>query len=187
MTLRRSRRRAFTLIELLVVMAVIGVLVALLLPAVHAARESARRIQCSNNIKQIGIAFHSYHDQYDCFPPGQLTTPQLEGSQNFWSIAVLPFLEQGSLANSYNFNIGLFDIGYDYIYANQTTLHTVVSSYVCPTDDGGYCVRYAHPGWSRSNYSATYSPDGAMVEPRVPWSFDNCNNNPSLQPAKRRR
>ncbi len=96
-------RRAFTLVELLVVIAIIGALVALLLPAVQAAREAARRMQCSNNMKQYGIALHNYHDTYQDFPSSRIQLSQFDGgtvSDNNlyagWSthVAILPFLEQ---------------------------------------------------------------------------------------------
>src|SRR5215472_10002444 len=95
------RRRGFTLIELLVVIAIIAVLIALLLPAVQAAREAARRSQCINNMKQIGIALHNYHSAVNSLPPGQL-----EG--NNWldfsaHTMLLPYLEQAPLYNAMNF------------------------------------------------------------------------------------
>ncbi len=101
-----KRRSGFTLIELLVVIAIIGILVSLLLPAVQAAREAARRIQCSNNLKQLALGLHNYHDSNRSFPAGGITpgdccsTP----SGGNWAIAILPYIEQQPLYNLYNFN-----------------------------------------------------------------------------------
>src|SRR5215217_2157355 len=95
-------RRAFTLIELLVVIAIIAVLIALLLPAVQAAREAARRMQCVNNLKQVGIALHGYHDVKGVFPTGYQT-------YNNWGplVMILPHFEQQALFNAINFGSGL--------------------------------------------------------------------------------
>jgi prepilin-type N-terminal cleavage/methylation domain-containing protein len=103
--LRRSCRRGFTLVELLVVIAIIGVLVALLLPAVQAARESARRIQCSNHLKQIGLAFHNHHDSLGHLPTGgwgwnYVGDPDGGFSENQpggWTYNILPYIEQQAL------------------------------------------------------------------------------------------
>ena len=100
-------RRGFTLVELLVVIAIIGILIALLLPAVQAAREAARRMQCSNNLKQIGLSLHNYHDVNKCFPPGMLpyVAPQTAADrQAGWLVRILPYLEQGAAYNQMTFN-----------------------------------------------------------------------------------
>src|SRR5687767_6150215 len=93
---RRCERRAFTLVELLVVIAIIGVLVALLLPAVQAARESARRMQCSNKLKQLGLAIQNYHDTFQVYPPQSFPA---HGSTNAWGWGpmIFPFLELQAL------------------------------------------------------------------------------------------
>ena len=136
--------RGFTLIELLVVIAIIAVLIALLLPAVQSAREAARRIQCTNNLKQMGLALHNYEGAIGSFPSGEIsvlvnpnwTIPA--GNCNAfpaelgpgWSLFALafPYLEQQVLANALNFNVGIADP------SNQTVRSTQVAVYACPSD-----------------------------------------------------
>ena len=99
-------RRAFTLIELLVVIAIIAVLIALLLPAVQSAREAARRAQCVNNLKQIGLALHNYISATNVLPPGRINS-YIAGFGNCWGMyaQLLPQLEQQAIFNAFNFNL----------------------------------------------------------------------------------
>jgi prepilin-type N-terminal cleavage/methylation domain-containing protein/prepilin-type processing-associated H-X9-DG protein len=128
-----QRPRAFTLIELLVVIAIIAVLIALLLPAVQAAREAARRIQCTNNLKQIGIALHNYHIATNAFPPGYLSlmdpvTFDNDGPSWGWLSFSLNQMEQLPVYNSINFVLGIE------FPANQTARLTTIGSFFCPSD-----------------------------------------------------
>jgi prepilin-type N-terminal cleavage/methylation domain-containing protein/prepilin-type processing-associated H-X9-DG protein len=142
--LRRGKHRGFTLIELLVVIAIIAVLIALLLPAVQSAREAARRAQCTNNLKQIGIAMHNYHDQMGSYPPGEITavtTPAngpdgwgLRTTELAWRAMILPQMEQSVVYNAINFYIGP-NPGADPVSAAQfTAYNTVFTSWLCPSD-----------------------------------------------------
>ena len=120
-------RRAFTLIELLVVIAIIAVLIALLLPAVQQAREAARRTQCRNNMHQLGLALHNYHDTHGLFPPGTAQKDRtIWGST--WMTMILPFIDEASLYNAYN-----SDLGND-MAGNTTVCRQFLTQYLCPTD-----------------------------------------------------
>ncbi len=134
--MNRDRKREFTLIELLVVIAIIAILIALLLPAVQQAREAARRTQCKNNLKQIGLALHNYHDVYLRFPPGHLADTDLgtgvlvPGSGNLagWATLILPYMEQGNLYDSFDFSIGIT------VSSNAPQAGLAVIPYRCPSD-----------------------------------------------------
>lgn len=131
------QRKGFTLVELLVVIAIIGILIALLLPAVQAAREAARRMSCTNNLKQIGIALHNYHDTHKKLPIGWMGFNS-SGQADFvgnpgwaWSTRILPFMEQQSLYD------GLIDMNRPVADpANDRGRVAVVSTFICPSDVG---------------------------------------------------
>lgn len=125
----RSDRRAFTLVELLVVIAIIGVLVAMLLPAVQMAREAARRTHCKNNVKQIGLALHLYHDVHKVLPPGWLAdVPDGEPGWG-WAAFTLPFMEQNNLYEGQIDTTEHIDEP-----SNAVARNTVVDTFICPSD-----------------------------------------------------
>ncbi|AGA27396.1 DUF1559 domain-containing protein [Singulisphaera acidiphila] len=146
---RRNARPAFTLIELLVVIAIIAVLVSLLLPAVQAAREAARRSQCVNNLKQIGLALHGYLDTNGTFCLGQFVTTTPRGQVNIssWTLGLAPYLEQKALFDSWNF-------GFNFAEPKNTTGSQIaVGVYHCPSS----------PSPAVADFTATYDMAGVTT------------------------
>lgn len=142
----RGNRSGFTLVELLVVIAIIGILIALLLPAVQAAREAARRSQCANNLKQLALSLHNYSDTFKSFPPAGITTNQLS-----WHVFILPFIEQSSLHDQFSFVQGTFrDSG-----KQEHGLNRIVA-FLCPSCTDEYT------GWKHANAQV---PAGSGNEP----------------------
>ncbi|MGY8769197.1 MAG: DUF1559 family PulG-like putative transporter [Pirellulales bacterium] len=140
-----KRNRGFTLVELLVVIAIIGILIALLLPAVQQAREAARRTQCTNNFKQQGLALANYESTFKVFPPGRMgcdgiTAGICNGDQNYQRVgtsafvALLPFFEQGSLYDSIDFTNGLYMAGATMNAQNIAAIKVRPEEMICPSD-----------------------------------------------------
>ena len=142
MKARNSRFRGFTLIELLVVIAIIAILIALLLPAVQQAREAARRTQCKNNLKQLALGMHNYHDVYNRFPIGHQFTGLRDGNPNngpggsgfAWQAFLLPYVDQAPLYNQFVFEVALMETGNPIAENNGLLAGTALPFTRCPTD-----------------------------------------------------
>jgi prepilin-type N-terminal cleavage/methylation domain-containing protein/prepilin-type processing-associated H-X9-DG protein len=191
--------RGFTLIELLVVIAIIAVLIALLLPAVQSAREAARRAQCSNNLKQFGIAMHNYHTALNTFPIGVTGFRSPTGykygtvgnNRRTWAWLILPYMEQGTTYGAINFSFGFNAPN----HCQDTVLRNLPNCYLCPSDPnggildvGGFPIKKVnfmvnwgntHYDQGRANNPFPAPPEGApAVEPvpflGAPFSIDTC-------------
>jgi prepilin-type N-terminal cleavage/methylation domain-containing protein len=140
MATTENRRSAFTLVELLVVIAIIGILIALLLPAVQAAREAARRTQCSNNLKQIGLGLHNYHDTYKTFPFAWMVDlsaglgPGLNAQ--VWGTRILPFIEQQPLKDQYDDRFPAIGMFGPIAARNEQLIQTILDTFLCPSTPG---------------------------------------------------
>jgi prepilin-type N-terminal cleavage/methylation domain-containing protein/prepilin-type processing-associated H-X9-DG protein len=178
-----SSRRGFTLIELLVVIAIIAVLIALLLPAVQSARGAARRMQCVNNLKQIGLALHNYVSAAGMFPPGiDTTTSNLPAEASPWvawspQALLLPYLEQQPLYNAANFSWASAWYGDQAHVTNSTVSFTRIAGFLCPSDGfagqsninnyhaslGTGITRYSAPGGATNGCFGTYNDVGDNI------------------------
>lgn len=201
-----SARPAFTLIELLVVIAIIGILVAILLPAVQQAREAARRTSCRNNLKQLGIALHSYHDVASMFPTRQggtgfpASTQRDHKSRRSGLVAMLPYLEQTALFEEVN-------VGNDAPWSNAEYWNRTVPGFVCPSDSvgaepngapnvGGPCNYVFSSGDSLASSGANPSSTepvvvpsrgmfGALLSYRLRDAIDGASNTAAMSEAVR--
>jgi prepilin-type N-terminal cleavage/methylation domain-containing protein/prepilin-type processing-associated H-X9-DG protein len=179
------RRRGFTLIELLVVIAIIAVLIALLLPAVQAAREAARRIQCTNNLKQIGLGLHNYESVAGTFPPSNI----LQGSANTvtWNggfslhTRILPLMEQGVTFNNLNFSFNHIS------WQNSSIVASSMSFFLCPSDVNG-SQRTPFPPFTGIPGSVYPSSYGFSVGDWFCWNgFNGPDNRQAFEPNRSRR
>jgi prepilin-type N-terminal cleavage/methylation domain-containing protein/prepilin-type processing-associated H-X9-DG protein len=127
MNLMSRLRRGFTLVELLVVIAIIGILVGLLLPAVQAAREAARRMSCSNNARQLGLALHNYEGAHRRFPPSRISVATPIRNEQSWTAMILPFIEQNNVHSGYTFNTPW------YAAINDPMTRTTIPTMICPS------------------------------------------------------
>ena len=158
---QQSIRKGFTLVELLVVIAIIGVLVGLLLPAVQSAREAARRTQCINNMRQLGLALHNHHDSFGTLPPGWKTSTTAGSQGNGvalwgWGAMILPFIEEGSLNDQLKpKDVFMHDAVTSLWSSYQSLMTTSMTGFRCPSDDGPITnIGRSFPGFNNSGAAA---------------------------------
>ncbi|MCP4506156.1 MAG: DUF1559 domain-containing protein, partial [Fuerstiella sp.] len=175
-------KRGFTLIELLVVIAIIAILIALLLPAVQQAREAARRTQCKNNLKQLGLACHNYESTYGLFPIGHQYIGDWDGNSNnnrggtgfSWGGYILPFIDGAAIANQFDYDYPISGLGQN-PRTNHITAGSPVSSYLCPSDIAPSKRNYyTNQPWGYEAALTSYAAcAGAFHNPFVPATAGN--------------
>jgi len=165
--MNKPNLRGFTLVELLVVIAIIGILIALLLPAVQAAREAARRTQCCNNLAQLGLALLNYDAAHETLPPGVVnpegpirSVPQ--GYHMSWLVQLLPFIEEQVTFRYVDFSVGVYD------KKNDPVGKTEINTFACPSDPGRR--------WGGGRWAPPSDPDAASGEGRWPSSYAGCHH-----------
>ena len=180
-----SRRMAFTLVELLVVITIIGILIALLLPAVQAAREAARRMQCTNNLKQIGLGMHMHLEAKGYFPPGHFAACNSNGSGTVaamecnWAIYIMPYLEMSNLTDTTDWTYGF---GVPSFLPNRPVVSAQPSVYLCPSNDpvGLWMDYFSHISYAANN---GIGPMAECFKDDVPAKRPN-RPNPSTDPVE---
>ena len=189
----RRNRSGLTLVELLVVIAIVCLLIGLLLPAVQGVRESARQLQCGNRLRQLAIAIQAYHQSNGTFPSASLAVEpsrRNKSCSNHWTMLVWPYVELQGLADTYDWPVGFRGTGYTTV--NGGIFRTQIPLYQCPSDAPGVFGNEPklpqHSDFTRSNYCATASPDGFVMEKSREWNEkfdDKCNaaNNPATKKA----
>ncbi len=171
MTSSNSSRTGFTLIELLVVVAIVGVLVGLLLPAVQQARSAARRITCFNSLKQIGLAFHNYESAHRRLPAGYIYKPGPQGNHaGFgWGSLLLPYMEQSAHQGQLNFKVPLFDP------VNRPPREIHINIFMCPEDTespNGF-VEMGSEKYAMASYVASFGPPDLTIHKRSETGFSH--------------
>ncbi len=190
--MRQRSRPGFTLIELLVVIAIIAVLIALLLPAVQSAREAARRMQCTNNLKQIGLAMHNYHTALNSFPLGNSANPQSLGQIAIWNswsaqALMLGYLDQMAIYNTINFSWGPYPVSPNSSW-NLTGANLTLAVFLCPSDPNAGAGQNADTsagGGCVNDYAACFGTDAtggdyAWGSSPVPYNYQNPMGSPGI-------
>ena len=162
----RRRHPAFSLVELLVVITIIGILIALLLPAVQAAREAARRSQCSNNLKQLGLSFLNHENARGALPPAYVSDPTKPAG---WGVFLLPYMELAALWDKYNLNVPFYYSDPAHGIDNQAVANTPITILRCPSAPprGPYTYTFSYPGYPSMSWQAwpaDYSPVAAVAD-----------------------
>jgi prepilin-type N-terminal cleavage/methylation domain-containing protein/prepilin-type processing-associated H-X9-DG protein len=185
-----TNRRGFTLIELLVVIAIIAVLIALLLPAVQSAREAARRAQCTNNLKQLGLAAHNYISINNVYPSQSIQNTTTWSWEPSWVAAILPMMEQTPMYNAINFNLPMLEIGFVTPVAtggtaNSTAGLATILSLLCPSESLNHPISFGGD-WAQSNYAGNYGGPGMITSCNgiiIPSKGDQFVSSPNLGPV----